>query len=62
MSMGNSCGCGCSTMTMVTKAAEPCACGCACCADTPHVREHEVAELKAVRDSAARRLAELGET
>lgn len=56
------CQCGCSTMTEVTKAAEPCACGCECCATTDKAPDQEIAELKELRQSVDRRLAELGQS
>ncbi|HWB73045.1 MAG TPA: hypothetical protein VG452_12595 [Egibacteraceae bacterium] len=48
-------------MTVVTEAAEACACGCACCADRPTSKGDEVAQLRRLRESVERRLAELGE-
>lgn len=56
------CGCGCGTMTEVTKAAEPCSCGCECCATTAKSTDQEIAELKELRQSVDRRLAELGQS
>jgi hypothetical protein len=49
-------------MTVVTEASEPCGCGCQCCDDRPRGRDREVAELRALREAVAKRLAELGET
>ena len=63
MSASNTgCGCGCSTMTEVTKAAEPCGCGCECCATAEKSTDQEIAELKELRQSVDRRLAELGQS
>lgn len=61
MTSVDTCQCGCSTMTVVTEAAEACACGCACCADGPSSKGDEVAQLRRLRESVERRLAELGE-
>ena len=49
-------------MTEVTKAAEPCACGCECCATTAKSTDEKIAELKELRESVERRLAELGQS
>jgi hypothetical protein len=46
-------------MTSVTKAGEPCACGCACCAAEAKAPEQEIAELRALKESIDRRLAQL---
>ncbi len=54
-----SCGCGCSTMTVVTNANEACGCGCECCGDAEKSKDQEIAELRALRESVERRLAEL---
>ncbi len=58
----NACGCGCGTMTEVTRAAEPCGCGCECCSTTAKSTDQEIAELKELRQSVDRRLAELGQS
>ncbi len=47
-------------MTVVTNADEACGCGCECCAGDPKPRYVEVAELRTLRESVDRRLAELG--
>lgn len=57
--MADQCSCGCGTMTVVTNAEEECGCGCACCATTAKSREDEIAELRTLRESIERRLAEL---
>lgn len=55
----NACGCGCNTMTLVTQAAEPCGCGCECCSAAPASTAEEIAELRRLRESVERRLADL---
>lgn len=49
-------------MTEVTRAAEPCTCGCECCSTTAKSSDQEIAELKQLRESVDRRLAELGQS
>jgi len=58
--MATTCGCGCGSMTAVTNANEACGCGCECCGtDSSKSPEQEISELKALRESIDRRLADL---
>jgi hypothetical protein len=56
------CSCGCGTTTTMESPAEATTCGCGCGSTVeshPKSREEEIAELRAVRESVVRRLAEL---
>jgi hypothetical protein len=54
------CGCGCGSLSVgESQAHNSCGCGCGSQAVAPKTPEEEAAELRALRDSIDRRLAEL---
>lgn len=53
------CGCGCGSMSEVTSANVACGCGCECCGSEEKTVEQQIADLKTLRESIDRRLAQL---